>query len=104
MAALRLKSIRFSAFALVIALAFAAVGCGDTVIDRSKTEDTIQASLEKSPGGKIKAVDCPADQKVEAGATFKCTVARPNGDREAVTLKIRNSDADVSIVGLEKIE
>jgi uncharacterized protein DUF4333 len=95
---------RFCAFALAIALAFAAVGCGDTVIDSSKAEDTIQASLEKSLGGTIKSVDCPADQKVEAGATFECTVALPNGDREEVTLKIRNSDADLSIVGLEKNE
>jgi hypothetical protein len=88
----------------VIALAFAAVGCGDTVIDSSKAEDTIQASLEKSLGGTIKSVDCPADQKVEAGATFECAVAFPNGDQEEVTLKIRNSDADISIVGLEKNE
>jgi hypothetical protein len=100
----QLNPIRFSAFALAIALAFAAVGCGDTVIDRSKAEDTIQASLEKSLGGTIKSVDCPADQKVEAGATFACTVTSPNGDREVVTLKIRNSDADISIVGLEKSE
>lgn len=99
-----IRSSRFCAFALAIALAFAVAGCGDTVIDSSKAEDTIQASLEKSLGGKIKAVDCPADQKVEAGATFDCTVAFPNGDREAVTLKIRNSDADLSIVGLKKNE
>ncbi len=86
--------------ALIIALAFGAAGCGDTVIDSSKAEGTIKASLEKSPGGKIKAVSCPSDQKVEADTTFTCTVVRPNGDREIVTLKIRNSDADTSIVGL----
>ncbi len=74
------------------------------MIDSSKAEDTIQASLEKSLGGAIKAVDCPADQKVEAGATFDCVVVFPSGDREEVTLKIRNSDADLSIVGLEKNE
>ncbi|HZO06917.1 MAG TPA: DUF4333 domain-containing protein [Solirubrobacterales bacterium] len=88
--------------ALLIALPFAAAGCGDTVIDSSKTEDTIQASLEKSLGGEIKAVDCPTDQKVEADTTFDCTVVFPGGDKETVTLKIRNSDADVSIIGLEK--
>jgi len=95
---------RLCALLLAIALPFAAAGCGDTVIDSSKAEDTIQASLEKSPGGKIKAVDCPSDQKVEADTTFTCTVIRPNGDREIVTLKIRNSQADISIVGLEKHE
>lgn len=99
-----MRSSRFCAFAIAIALAFAAAGCGETVIDSSKAEDTIQASLEKSLGGPIKAVDCPADEKVEAGATFDCAVALPNGDRETVTLKIRNSDADLSIVGLEKNE
>ncbi len=90
------------ALALLVALPFGAAGCGDTVIDSSKAEDTIQASLEKSLGGEIKAVSCPTDQKVEAGATFDCTVVFPGGDKETVTLKIRNSDADLSIVGLEK--
>ncbi len=94
------KSRWLCALALAIALPFGAAGCGDTVIDSSKAEDTIQASLEKSLGGKIKAVDCPADQKVEAGASFECTVVFPDGKREIVTLKIRNNDADLSIVGL----
>jgi hypothetical protein len=92
----------FLALALAIALPFGAAGCGDTVIDSSKAEDTIQASLEKSLGGEIKAVSCPTDQKVEADTTFDCTVVFPGGDKETVTLKIRNSDADLSIVGLEK--
>jgi Domain of unknown function (DUF4333) len=87
---------------VAIALPFAASGCGDTVIDSSKAEDTIQASLEKSLGGEIKAVDCPTDQKVEPDTTFECTVVFPGGDKEIVTLKIRNSEADISIVGLEK--
>ncbi len=87
---------------MAIALAFGIAGCGDTVIDSSKAEDTIQASLEKSLGGEIRAVSCPANQKVEAGTTFSCTVVFPDGDKETVTLKIRNDDADLSIVGLEK--
>jgi hypothetical protein len=89
---------------LAIALAFSAAGCGDTVIDSAKAEDTIQASLEKSLGGEIKAVHCPADRKVEAGARFSCAVVFPDDRREIVILEIRNSDADVSIVGLEKRE
>lgn len=88
------------ALTLAIALPFGAAGCGDTVIDSSKAEDTIQASLEKSLGGEIKAVSCPTEQKVEPDTTFDCTVVFPDGDKEIVTLKIRNSDADVSIVGL----
>jgi len=90
------------ALTLAIALPFGAAGCGDTVIDSSKAEATIQASLEKSLGGEIKAVSCPTDQKVVPDTTFECTVVFPGGDKEIVTLKIRNSDADVSIVGLGK--
>src|SRR5262249_37506170 len=41
-------------------LALFLAGCGGTVIDQVKAEDTIQASLEDSLHEKIKAVDCPA--------------------------------------------
>lgn len=92
---------RFCAFALAIALAFASAGCGDTVIDAGKTEDTIRASLEKSLGEAIKTVDCPSSQKVEPGATFTCAVVFPDSGRKTVTLKIRNADADLSVVGLQ---
>jgi Domain of unknown function (DUF4333) len=78
-----------------------ASGCGDTVIDRTKAEDTLQASLEKSLHEKIKTVDCPSDVEVEAGSTFTCTVNFADGSRETATLKIRNEDADISLVGLE---
>lgn len=88
------------ALTLAIALPFGAAGCGDTVIDSSKAEDTIQASLEKSLGGEIEAVSCPTEQKVVPDTTFECTVVFSDGDKEIVTLKIRNSDADVSIVDL----
>ncbi|MGB7685037.1 MAG: DUF4333 domain-containing protein [Solirubrobacterales bacterium] len=83
------------------AATIAATGCGDTVIDSTKAEDTTQASLEKSLHEKIKSVECPSDVKVEAGATFACTVKFPDGSEEIATLKIRNKDADVSLVGLE---
>lgn len=90
---------------MVVAIAIAGtsllVGCGDTVIDSAKAEDAIQADLETSFHEKIKAVDCPADQKVEAGKTFTCQVEYANGERATATLKIRNEDADVSFVGLK---
>jgi hypothetical protein len=89
------------ALTLAIALAFALVGCGETVIDPAKTEAAIQADLEDSMQAKIRAVDCPPDQKVEAGATFTCTVGYSDGERATATLKIRNDDADVSFVGLK---
>jgi hypothetical protein len=87
--------------ALLGVLVLAVSGCGDTVIDDVKTEETLKSSLEKSLHEKITAVDCPSDVKVETGKTFACTVDFPKGNEATATLKIRNSDADVSVVGLK---
>jgi hypothetical protein len=84
---------------LLAVLAFVA-GCGDTVIDTAKTEEALQASLSKSLEEKVSSVDCPSDQKVEAGATFTCDVKLPKGKEETATLKILNKDADVSVIKL----
>jgi hypothetical protein len=89
-----------SAFALLV-IALAAAGCGETVIDDVKTEEAVQSDLEKSLHAKITSVDCPSDQKVEAGRTFTCTVIFSDGKQATATLKIRNKDADVSFVGLK---
>jgi len=91
--------------ALLAALATAALvmaGCGDTVIDGQSTEETLQASLEKSLHEKIPSVECPSDVKVEPGKTFTCVVKLPEGKQATATLKIRNKDADISIVRLSK--
>jgi hypothetical protein len=87
--------------ALLGVLLLAVSGCGDTVIDDVKTEEAIKASLEKSLHEKIKAVDCPSNEKVEAGKTFSCIVDLPKGEQATATLKILNSEADVSLVGLK---
>jgi uncharacterized protein DUF4333 len=89
------------AVALLGMLVLAVSGCGDTVIDDVKTGEAIEASLEKSLHEKIQEVDCPSDVKVEAGKTFNCTVDFAKGEEATATLKIRNSDADVSLVGLK---
>jgi hypothetical protein len=86
---------------VLLVAATVASGCGDTVLDPAKTEETIQANLEKSVSEKIKAVECPSDLKVEADKTFTCTVVYPNGKQATATLKIRNKEADVSFVGLK---
>jgi uncharacterized protein YceK len=75
-------------------------GCG-TVIDQVKLQDTVQASLEDSIHEKIKQVDCPSDQSVDPGATLTCDVIFSDDRREVAILKIRNKDADISMVGLE---
>jgi Domain of unknown function (DUF4333) len=95
-------SIRFVAALALLVMALAAAGCGDTVIDGKNTEETLEKSLEDSLRAKIKSVDCPSDQKVEPGKTFTCTVTFSDGEQATVTLKIRNEDADVSIVGLKE--
>jgi hypothetical protein len=97
--------IRFPVFCVatlpLCAATIVAPGCGETVIDSVKAEDTIQASLEKSLDAKVKSVDCPSDQEVDPGATFTCEVVFSNGSRETATLKIRNEDADISLVNLK---
>jgi hypothetical protein len=95
-------SIRCAAALALLVIGFAAAGCGETVIDDVKAEGAIQSNLEKSLHAKIKSVDCPSDQKVEAGKTFTCTVIFSDGKQATATLKILNKDADVSLVGLKQ--
>jgi hypothetical protein len=89
------------AAAACVAIAVAAIGCGETVIDDVKAEGAIQSNLEKSLNEKITAVDCPSDEKVEAGEKFTCEVKFSDGQQATATLKILNKDADVSLVGLK---
>lgn len=91
---------RFVAALALLGSLVALYGCG-TVIDREKLQDTIQASLEKSVHEKIKAVECPSDQSVDPGATFTCDVIFSDDRREVAILKIRNKDADITMVGLK---
>jgi chromosome condensin MukBEF MukE localization factor len=75
-------------------------GCG-TVVDREKLQDTVQSSLEKSIHEKIKDVECPSDESVDPGATFTCDVIFSDDRREVATLKIRNKEADISMIDLK---
>jgi hypothetical protein len=95
-------SVRCAAALSLLIIGFAAAGCGETVIDDVKAEGAIQSNLEKSLHAKIKSVNCPSDQKVEAGKTFTCTVIFSDGKQATATLKILNKDADVSLVGLKQ--
>jgi hypothetical protein len=89
-----------SALLGVVAIALFVAGCGETVIDTTKTEEQLEANLSHSLKEKISSVDCPSDQKVEKGATFTCSVNVQKGEDQTVTLKIRNSDADISVIGI----
>jgi hypothetical protein len=88
--------------ALAVALAVLAAGCGGTTIDPAKLEPTAKQSLEHSLHRKIAAVDCPSGVDVDPGRVFECEVVFADKSREEVVIKIRNSDADVSLLGLRK--
>ncbi len=93
--------VRSGAVAALLAVAFLAVGCGETVIDDAKTEAAIEENLQKSAGQKVSSVDCPSGVEVKAGKTFECTVTLVGDKHETATLKIINSDADVEVTKLE---
>jgi hypothetical protein len=89
----------FLALVLVCSV-LALYGCG-TVVDREKLQDTIQSSLEKSIHEKIKQVECPSNESIDPGATFTCDVIFSDDRREVATLKIRNKEADISMIDLK---
>jgi Domain of unknown function (DUF4333) len=89
-----------AALAAIGAVALAAAGCGDTVIDSTKAEGAIQSNLEKSLHHRVSSVSCPSEQKVDPGATFECTVDFADGKQATATLKIRDRDANISLIGL----
>jgi len=88
------------AIALAATVALAAIGCGETVIDDSKTEAAIKDNLQGSLERDVSSVDCPSGVKVEPGGTFDCQVALADGKKETATLKILNEDADVEVTDL----
>jgi Domain of unknown function (DUF4333) len=97
----RLRPRALVALALVCVLTLLS-GCGGgTVVESEDLEATIKTSLEKSNSEKIKKVECPSDVSVDPGTTFTCTVIFSDDRREEATLKIRNKDADLSMVGLK---
>jgi Domain of unknown function (DUF4333) len=89
-----------SALLGVVAIALLVAGCGETVIDATKTEEQLEANLSHSLKEKVSSVDCPSDQKVEKGATFNCSLKLEKGEEQTVTLKIRNDDADISVINI----
>jgi hypothetical protein len=88
------------AVGLAIAVLFA-VGCGETILDLSKAEDQIKASVEESPGDKVTSVDCPSDVEVEPQTKFTCTVRLAGGETKTATLLIRDEDANLDLLRLQ---
>ena len=75
-------------------------GCGETVIDNSKTEGAIQSNLEKALHEKVSSVSCPSELKIEPGATFTCSVSFADGKHATETLRILNKEADLRVIDL----
>jgi len=86
--------------AALAVLAFAASGCGKTVIDSTKLEEQLKASLSNSQGETVSSVDCPSDVEVEKGTTFKCSIRVKKGAEQVATIEIRNQNADTSVIDL----
>jgi hypothetical protein len=98
MSLLRCSGVLLGLFATAVLVA----GCGETIIDSQKTEEQLEANLTHSLNEKISSVACPSDQKVEKGATFNCSVKLQKGQEQTVTLKIRNDNADISVINVSR--
>lgn len=86
---------RGSAIVLVALAAVFATGCGGTVLDDAKTEQTLEQDLRRGAGLDVASVECPSGVEVEKGNTFECTVSLADGDEQVIELEILNEDADV---------
>ena len=84
----------------LVAAAVLVAGCGETVLDSTKMEEQLKASLSNSLGEKVASVDCPSGVKVEKGTTFECTVKPEKGAKQVATIEIRNQNADTSVINL----
>lgn len=91
---------RFACALALVGATIALLGCGETVLDSTKMEEQLKASLSNSLGEKVVSVDCPSGVKVEKGTTFECTVKPEKGAKQVATIEIRNQNADTSVINL----
>ena len=94
-------SSRFGALAALALALLAIAGCGDTIVDLSKTEDQIKANVEHTQHEKVDSVDCPDDVAVEPKAKFSCTVHLSDGGTAKANLEIRDEDANLNFLSLQ---
>jgi hypothetical protein len=78
------------AAAAVSALALA--GCGSTVIDNDKVQNTIKATLAKNGYSNI-SISCPSDVPAKQGRSFTCTATyTANGQSGTATIPVNQLD------------
>lgn len=88
--------------ALVLAVAaVSAAGCGETVLDSQKLEETLPHDLRSSVSEPVKSASCPSDIEVEKGKVFSCVVTLKSGEEEIAELKFLNDEADYGIVAIK---
>jgi major membrane immunogen (membrane-anchored lipoprotein) len=88
---------------VLVALALLS-GCGETVVDNTKTADTLKAELEKTTPEKITSVDCPGGVEVDPGKTFECTVSIKGGPDKKAKIEITDKDADLRLINTSTFE
>lgn len=69
----------------VVSLAVLAAACSKT-LDTAGLETDLKTEIEKQLQVTGVRVDCPADMKVEQGATFKCTATDSTGTKATITV------------------
>jgi hypothetical protein len=60
-------------------MAFAAAGCGKTVVKESSEEDLVTNTFQKQGLPAPESIDCPDDVDAKVGETFDCKVIVKGG-------------------------
>jgi hypothetical protein len=79
--------------AVVLAVAFATVGCGSDTIDAAEVEAGIEQSLSSATAS-VSTVSCPNDVAKEEGATFTCDAKLEGGGRAKVKVTQTSKGGD----------
>lgn len=77
-------------------------GCGDQVVDATKTEIAIRYDVEEATGTEVAKVECPRGIAVRPGNRFSCRVRAADGTRALAELEVRNDRADLHLIRLRK--
>jgi hypothetical protein len=87
------------AFAGALAAVAVLAGCGET-IDNEDLETQLRKQLAPQGGAKPEdiTVDCPDDQKVEKGRTFRCTLTAPDGSKARIDVTLTNDEGGYEAV------
>lgn len=83
--------------AAVVVVAALLAGCGTTMIDSGKAEDSIKKLVLEQAGAKVKAVDCPDGKPAKAGDTFTCTVTGTDATKGDALVTEKDDEGNVRV-------